>query len=418
MIADSVAFCRGARPRGDLRRRALLRRLQAQPRLRPADAPGGRGRRRGLDRPLRHQRRRAARGGRRGRRRRSRASVAVPIGIHTHNDGDLAVANTLAAVRHGATPGAGDDQRHRRALRQRRPVQRRRQPGPQVSGLRGPLAGQAGAPDRGLALRLRDGQHELPARASRSSAPARSPTRGGCTSTASARTRPATSTSTRRPSATSAGCWSASCRASRTSPRSWASTAWSRTASCWRSVLDRVQDLENEGYQFEAAEASFVLLVERLAGRHRPWFDGQGYHVSVSGKPGHAGPTSTEATVKLTVGDVARAHRQRGGRPGQRPRRRLAQGPGRPFPAAPGDEPGRLQGPRHQRPRRHRRAGPRRDREQGRRRTSGAPSASPRTSSRRAGWPWSTRSNTSWPRTRASRQVDALHDSAEAARAR
>ena len=33
-------------------------------------------------------------------------------------------------------------------------------------------------------------------------------------------------------------------------------------------VLDRVQDLENEGYQFEAAEASFVLLVERLAGRH------------------------------------------------------------------------------------------------------------------------------------------------------
>src|SRR5437660_806412 len=32
-------------------------------------------------------------------------------------------------------------------------------------------------------------------------------------------------------------------------------------------VLDRVQDLENEGYQFEAAEASFVLLVERLAGR-------------------------------------------------------------------------------------------------------------------------------------------------------
>ncbi len=26
-------------------------------------------------------------------------------------------------------------------------------------------------------------------------------------------------------------------------------------------VLDRVQDLENEGYQFEASDASFVLLV-------------------------------------------------------------------------------------------------------------------------------------------------------------
>ena len=30
--------------------------------------------------------------------------VSVPVGIHTHNDGDLAVANALAAVKHGA-PG-------------------------------------------------------------------------------------------------------------------------------------------------------------------------------------------------------------------------------------------------------------------------------------------------------------------------
>ena len=51
-------------------------------------------------------------------------------------------------------------------------------------------------------------------------------------------------------------------------------------------VLDRVQDLENEGYQFEAAEASFVLLVERLADRHRRWFDVLGFHVSVSGNLG------------------------------------------------------------------------------------------------------------------------------------
>src|SRR5262249_50399971 len=30
-------------------------------------------------------------------------ALAVPVGIHTHNDCDLAVANTLAAVRSGAT---------------------------------------------------------------------------------------------------------------------------------------------------------------------------------------------------------------------------------------------------------------------------------------------------------------------------
>lgn len=67
-------------------------------------------------------------------------------------------------------------------------------------------------------------------------------------------------------------------------------------------VLDRVQDLENEGYQFEAAEASFVLLVERLAGRNRTWFETLGYHVSVAGNPG--GVAVTQATVKLKIGDV------------------------------------------------------------------------------------------------------------------
>jgi 2-isopropylmalate synthase len=65
-------------------------------------------------------------------------------------------------------------------------------------------------------------------------------------------------------------------------------------------VLDRVQDLENEGYQFEAAEASFVLLVERLAGRVATWFERLGYHVSVTG--GGDGSSVTEATVKLRIG--------------------------------------------------------------------------------------------------------------------
>jgi 2-isopropylmalate synthase len=66
-------------------------------------------------------------------------------------------------------------------------------------------------------------------------------------------------------------------------------------------VLDRVQDLENEGYQFEAAEASFVLLVEKIAGRYEPWFERLNYRVSVENTT-HGTPM-TEATVKLRVGD-------------------------------------------------------------------------------------------------------------------
>jgi 2-isopropylmalate synthase len=66
-------------------------------------------------------------------------------------------------------------------------------------------------------------------------------------------------------------------------------------------VLERVQDLENEGYQFEAAEASFLMLVEKAAGRYSPRFERLGYRVSVAS--GEGGDPVTEATVKLRVGD-------------------------------------------------------------------------------------------------------------------
>lgn len=46
-------------------------------------------------------------------------------------------------------------------------------------------------------------------------------------------------------------------------------------------ILERVQDLENEGYQFEAAEASFDLLVRKEAGAYSPKFDRIHYRVSV-----------------------------------------------------------------------------------------------------------------------------------------
>jgi 2-isopropylmalate synthase len=72
-------------------------------------------------------------------------------------------------------------------------------------------------------------------------------------------------------------------------------------ANLMTRVLDRVQDLENEGYQFEAAEASFLILVEKLAGRYRPQFERLNYRVSVENGPD--GVPLTEATVKLRIGD-------------------------------------------------------------------------------------------------------------------
>ena len=66
-----------------------------------------------------------------------------------------------------------------------------------------------------------------------------------------------------------------------------------------RKVLARVQDLENEGYQFEAAEASFELLLRREIGRHRSFFVLDHYRIVVLKMDGNT--PIAEATVKLQV---------------------------------------------------------------------------------------------------------------------
>lgn len=71
------------------------------------------------------------------------------------------------------------------------------------------------------------------------------------------------------------------------------------------SVLAEVCRLENEGWQFEAAGASFDLLVDRCAGTFRPAFDKVAYHVVVESRGGGE-DVRTEATVKLAVGDAHR----------------------------------------------------------------------------------------------------------------
>jgi 2-isopropylmalate synthase len=66
-----------------------------------------------------------------------------------------------------------------------------------------------------------------------------------------------------------------------------------------KAILDRVVDLENEGYQFEAAEASFDLLVKKCARTYEPKFQRIHYRVNVE-TAGQQNPL-TEATVKLRI---------------------------------------------------------------------------------------------------------------------
>jgi len=73
-----------------------------------------------------------------------------------------------------------------------------------------------------------------------------------------------------------------------------------------RKVLQALMDLESEGYQFEAAEASFELLIRRtLGGRwYRKLWGLDHYRCIILRKDG--GTANTEATVKLAVGDDVR----------------------------------------------------------------------------------------------------------------
>ena len=68
-----------------------------------------------------------------------------------------------------------------------------------------------------------------------------------------------------------------------------------------KKILKSVQDLENQGYQFESANASFDLLVKKIMGTYTTFFDLIKYHVNVEKRA--SGEIVTEATVKLKVGD-------------------------------------------------------------------------------------------------------------------
>jgi len=66
-----------------------------------------------------------------------------------------------------------------------------------------------------------------------------------------------------------------------------------------KTILDEVVALENQGYQFEAARASFDLLVQRCAGQFQEHFELVKYHVEVDAD--NQQEVVTEATVKVQV---------------------------------------------------------------------------------------------------------------------
>ena len=70
-----------------------------------------------------------------------------------------------------------------------------------------------------------------------------------------------------------------------------------------QELMATLKERENEGYQFEGAEGSFELLMRKAMGTHKPSFQLLGFRVIVEKKQDD-GNSGSEATVMVKVGEV------------------------------------------------------------------------------------------------------------------
>lgn len=67
-----------------------------------------------------------------------------------------------------------------------------------------------------------------------------------------------------------------------------------------RQILNELEQLERKGYEFEAADGSFQILIKKVLKKHKPFFDLEGFRVIIE-KRGKDEPCVSEATVKVNV---------------------------------------------------------------------------------------------------------------------
>ena len=71
-----------------------------------------------------------------------------------------------------------------------------------------------------------------------------------------------------------------------------------------KDILRKLEHLEKHGYAFESADASFKLLVQKVLKKHVPFFELQGFSVVVQ-KADAASKATTTATIKVSVNGQA-----------------------------------------------------------------------------------------------------------------
>ncbi len=70
-----------------------------------------------------------------------------------------------------------------------------------------------------------------------------------------------------------------------------------------KEVLNRVKDLENKGFQFESADASFEILARKASGKYKKFFDLVGFRV-IDEKIRNGKQALSEATIMIKVNNT------------------------------------------------------------------------------------------------------------------
>jgi 2-isopropylmalate synthase len=67
-----------------------------------------------------------------------------------------------------------------------------------------------------------------------------------------------------------------------------------------KKIVSEIKNLEQEGYQFDAAEGSFKILMEKFTDRFKPLFELESFRVTIEKDKDK--PCTAAATVKIAVG--------------------------------------------------------------------------------------------------------------------
>ncbi len=226
--------------------------------------------------------------------------IKTPLGIHTHNDGEMAVANTLAAVESGATQAQGT-----------------------INGY-GERCGNANLVSILPALMLKMGREVLPKGQLRKltdlsryvaevanvgqwlHAPyvgnAAFAHKGGMHVSAIRRhtktyehVEPETVGNLRRVLISDL-----SGRSNILSKIQETGLKFKANDPNTEKILDEIKELEHKGFQFEGADASFELLARRAMGEHEPFFELMGFRVIDEKRSEDEAPVA-EATIRISV---------------------------------------------------------------------------------------------------------------------